>query len=156
MTQPPDQSGPIPVPTPTDLDNGITFLRSTTSTRVDLDADGTERTSVEHTARFAIEPGAVPDLTHKYGSQQFRPRWLTVTWDDGRLSRIAVTGPRVLKSGKLAGTGDINRNVNTRDFDWSRHDIERGKGYEGTVIPTAILERINAYETAVSTIAGRS
>lgn len=153
---PTDQSGPIPVPTPTDLDGGITFLRSTTSTRIDRESDGSGRTSVEHTARFAIEPGVVPDLTHKYGSQTFRPRWLTATWDDGRLSRIAVTGPRVLKSGKLAGTGDINRNVNTRDFDWSRHDIERGHGYEGTPVPTAITERLNAYEVAVSTQTGQS
>jgi hypothetical protein len=110
------------------------------------DADGETTTTVEHYARFGVDLGAIPDLTHKYGSQQFRPRWLTATWIDGRLSRITVSGPRVLKSGALAGKGDINSNANTRDFDWSGYDIDRGHGWNNTPIPDAIIDRIADYD----------
>lgn len=144
---------------PTNLDvvpdtSGIDFLRSTTTTRVQREADGDTEVTVEHTARFGVEPGAIPDLTHKYGSQQFRPRWLTATWTEGKLSRVAVSGPRVLKSGKLADKGDINSNANTRDFDWSGRDLERGKGYEDTPVPEVITARLAAYELAVATLTG--
>ncbi|UXE04433.1 hypothetical protein SEA_FUNSIZED_62 [Mycobacterium phage Funsized] len=140
---------------PTDLDvvrdpRGIEFVRSTTTTRVERSATGDQATTVEHTARFGVEAGTIPDLTHKYGSQQFRPRWLTATWTEGKLSRIHVSGPRVLKSGKLAGKGDINSNANTRDFDWSGWDIERGYGYNQTPVPEVIMAKLSSYATDVA------
>lgn len=129
----------------------ITFLRSTTTTRVHREADGDTEVSVEHTARFAIEPGAVDDLPHKYGKQIFRPLWLTAIWHRGELSRIAVSGPRVLASGKMAEIGEHNRNANTRDFEWSgRYEIRRGIGYKGQELPAIIVKRLADYEIAVA------
>lgn len=121
----------------------ITFLRSTTTTRIDREADGDTEVRTEHVARFAVEPGALPDMTHKYGSQTFRPRWLTVLWVEGQLSGIKVSGPRVLKSGKLADKGDINRNVNTRDYEWDAYDLAHPD--RGVPVPETLMLRITDY-----------
>jgi hypothetical protein len=134
--------------TPTDLDgppSGITFLRSTTSTTVDTDADGDTTTAVKHTARFAIRPGSVPDLVHHFGSQTFVPMFLTARWNDGKLFNVRVVGPRRLKSGKIAGHGDIDHDVNSREFEWSSYDIDRGTGWNNTPIPDAIIKRLADY-----------
>ncbi|MBV9869110.1 MAG: hypothetical protein JO214_00565, partial [Frankiaceae bacterium] len=131
---------------------GIDFLRSTTTTRADRTASGEVSISVEHTARFAIEPGTLPDMTHQYGSQTFRPQFVTVEWHDGKLRRIAVRGQRVLKSGKVQDNGDPA----SRNFDWTGADVERGRGYKDTPIPEALLARIKTYETEVAITAAEA
>lgn len=145
--------------TPTDLDttnDGITFLRSTTTTRVDREADGDTKTTVSHIARFAIRPGVLPDMTHQYGEQVFRPQWAEITWLNGTLDRIALTGQRVLKSGKLSDGG----HQTSRNYDWSSFDLKmlaegRTSHRAPTPVPEPLLSAITAYGTAVAYVAGQ-
>jgi len=157
---PDDQSGPIPIPTAADLDaaestdSKITFLRSTTTTRVNREADGDTSTSVEHVARFAIPAGAVPDMVHQYGSQKFRPQWAQVTWLNGKLHEIAITGQRVLKSGKLSDHG----HASSRNYNWSSWDLEnkaKGGRLGGQQVPEELATRIRLYESAVVAFTGK-
>lgn len=149
--------------TPTDLDvvsdpSKIDFLRSTTTTRVDRTASAVEPSvSVEHVARFAIEPGAVPDMVHRYGSQTFAPTFLTASWEEGKLRRVRVVGPRRLKSGELAHEGDISHNANSREQEWSGRSLDpkaENLGSYDVPIPQAIADRLRAYETEVATMTG--
>jgi len=130
----------------------IDFLRSTTTTRVFRDSQGNvTETTVDHVARFGVNPGALPDMVHQYGSQLFRPQWAQVTWTDGRLTRIELRGQRVLKSGKLSESGHNT----SRNYDWSGYDLENPSDRR-VPPPEALMERIAAYQVAVSTQTGRS
>lgn len=147
--------------TPTDLDvvsdpSKIDFLRSTTTTRVDREADGDTKVTVEHVARFAAEEGAVPDMTHRYGSQTFAPRFITATYTEGKLERVRVSGPRRLKSGKVQGKGE-------RHHGESREQEFRGRaldpkaenlGSYDIALPQVIADRLRTYETEVATLTG--
>lgn len=144
--QPPEGTGIEPVTDP----RAITFLSSTTTTRTDRTAEDGTRTAVDHVARFGIEPGTVPDLPHKYGSQMFRPSFLVVSWHDGQVYSVTVTGPRVLASGKTADMGVHNHNANTREFKWTGYDIRKNSGYDGHTVAPVILDRIRRYETDVA------
>ncbi|QHB37366.1 hypothetical protein I5G58_gp064 [Mycobacterium phage BirdsNest] len=148
--------------TPTDLDvvsdpSKIDFLRSTTTTRVERTGSGAEpEISVEHYARFAAEEGVVPDMTHRYGSQTFAPRFITATWVDGKLERVRATGPRRLKSGKLQGEG-INRHAESREQEWRGRSLDpdaTGLGSYDVPLPKVIADRLRAYETEVATLTG--
>ena len=148
--------------TPTDLDvvsdpSKIDFLRSTTTTRVDRTASSPEPdVTVEHVARFAIEPGAVPDMTHRYGSQTFAPTFLTATWNEGKLARVRVSGPRRLKSGALQGEGE-QRHANSREQEFRGRALDpaaTGLGSYDIPLPQAIADRLRAYETEVATMTG--
>lgn len=131
----------------TDLDSGITFLRSTTTTRVNREADGDTKITVEHTARFAVSPGTLPDMAHKYGKQIFRPQFAVVDWRNGKLDSIAITGQRVLKGGRLSDSGhDTSRN-----YDWAAYDLRDGahRTASWVPVPEPLRDAIAAYETAV-------
>lgn len=142
---------------PTDLDNGaagrIAFLRSTTTTRVNTDADGDTRINVSHVARFAAPEGVVPDLTHRYGSQTFAPLFITATWEDGKLSEVRATGPRRLKSGALAQHGEANHDANSREQEWRGRSLNPAAtdlGTYDTPLPGVIADRLVAYTQAVA------
>lgn len=143
--------------TTTDLDAGdsgrIAFLRSTTTTRVNTEADGDTRISVEHVARFAAPDGLIPDQTHRYGSQQFAPLFLTATWVDGTLREIRATGPRRLKSGKLQDKGE-RHHAESREQEWRGRaldpDATKLSSSYDVPLPRVIADRIAAYELAVA------
>ncbi|AHJ88454.1 hypothetical protein 40BC_054 [Mycobacterium phage 40BC] len=135
---------------PTDLDQvpdqrAITFLRSTTTTITDIQADGDTDTEVKHVARFAIEPGTVPDQTRRYGTWIFRPSWLEVTWRDGDLAEVRVTGPRVLKAGMSKTQGG--------DAEWRRPYRRFGEEvtpeFVRADLPAPIRDMIELYEKRV-------
>jgi hypothetical protein len=132
--------------------SAITFLRSTTTTRVDREADGEIDVSVTHLARFSIEAGAIPDMTHQYGSQHFRPEWAEVTWNDGELSRIALTGPRVLKSDKLSRAG----HASSRNYEWSSWDLSHPDRSRKAPVPEALTAAIADYERHVAVASARA
>ena len=150
---------------PHDLDvvadtRGIDFLRSTTTTRVDREADGDVEVHVTHIARFGVELGAIPDLHHRYGSQLFAPRFLTAEWYDGKLRRVAVTGPRRLKSGEIQGKGQ-RAHAETRDFEWRDRWLDpttppdpRNQPGDAVPLPQVIADRLDAYELSVATLTG--
>lgn len=123
---------------------GITFLRSTTTTRVQRWASSKPpETTVEHVARFAIAPGTLPDMTHQYGVQIFRPEFAVVTYERGRLNLVKVTGRRVLKSGGLSKS-----HAESRETEWgnvfSREPFNRDR------LPAPLSAALAAYEYGVS------
>ncbi|AGT12958.1 hypothetical protein KAYACHO_54 [Mycobacterium phage KayaCho] len=135
---------------PTDLDQvpdrrAITFLRSTTTTTTDIESDGDTDTEVVHVARFAVEPGAVEDMTRRYGTWIFRPNWLQVTWRDGALAEVRVTGPRVLKAGLSSTQGGDN--------EWRRPYRRFGEevtpDFVRSELPAPIADMIALYEKRV-------
>ncbi|URC18166.1 hypothetical protein SEA_ZENTENO07_65 [Mycobacterium phage Zenteno07] len=147
--------------TPTDLDvvsdpSKIDFLRSTTTTRVDREADGDTKVTVEHVARFAAEEGAIPDLTHRYGSQTFAPLFITATYNEGKLTRVRASGPRRLKSGQLQGKGEV-AHQNSREQEWRGRSLDpkaENLGSYDVALPQAIADRLAAYERDVATLTG--
>jgi hypothetical protein len=66
-----------------------------------------------------------PDWTPAYRTRAIAPRKISVVWVDGEVSRVAVSGPYRLKSGKLSedegGTGDPDYRA-----DWDRMEYYRG------------------------------
>lgn len=141
----------------TDLDTGpagrIAFLRSTTTTRMDTEADGDTATTVEHVARFAAPEGVIPDLVHRYGSQTFAPVFVTATWVDGKLTRVRAVGPRRLKSGALAKHGVENHDANSREQEWAGRALNPAATDLGSYdipLPGVIADRLVAYTTAVA------
>lgn len=133
--------------------DGITFLSSTTTTRTTR-AGGDEETTVGHVARFAVNPGAITDQVHQYGKQVFRPLFMVVTWENGLLVKVRLTGRRVLKSGKLQEHSEQNPNADiSRETIW---DTFGGNELDRSRLPEPIPERLAAYELAVSTMTGRS
>lgn len=149
---------------PTDLDAGasgrITFLRSTTTTRVNRDASGDTAVTVEHVARFAAPEGVVPDQTHRFGSQTFAPLFITATWIDAKLREVRAVGPRRLKSGELAKHGDTNHDANSREQEYRGdmllRDPDTGRHHStwDVPMPNVILDRLEAHELAVATLTG--
>ncbi|QWY84403.1 hypothetical protein SEA_KNOCKER_61 [Mycobacterium phage Knocker] len=148
---------------PTDLDTTagrIAFLRSTTTTRVEREADGDTSVHVTHTARFAAPEGVVPDQTHRYGSQTFAPRFITGTWTDGKLSEVRITGPRRLKSGKAAESGERNRDANSREQEYRGAmldpdaDMTKYRSTWDVPLPSVVAERLASYENDVATLTG--
>jgi hypothetical protein len=147
-----------------DLDSGeagrIAFLRSTTTTRVDRDADGDTTVRVTHVARFAAPEGVVPDQTHRYGSQTFAPLFITATWTEGKLTEVRAVGPRRLKSGELAKHGEANHDANSREQEYRGDmldpdaDMTRYRSSWDIPIPRVIAVRLAAYEVAVATLTG--
>ncbi|AHJ88555.1 hypothetical protein Jolie1_055 [Mycobacterium phage Julie1] len=136
---------------PTDLEpvadrRAITFLRSTTTTTVDIQADGDTDTEVKHLARFAVEPGTVPDMQRRYGTWVFRPSWMEALYRDGYLEEVRVTGPRVLKAG-LSKTGDSG------DFRWERgwrrDDAGKRPVFDYDALPGPLAEAVKLYERRV-------
>lgn len=130
--------------------SAIAFLSSTTTTRTRREADGDTKTTVEHTARFAVGDlptgnHALADMTHQYGKQIFRPQFVVADWGGGVLKSVRITGPRVLTSGKLSDAGlSQSREVEYRS--WGADSLDRTK------LPEALVARLAAYETEVSTI----
>jgi hypothetical protein len=125
----------------------LTFLRSTTTTTTHIEQDGDTSTSVTHLARFAVRDDALDDLK-PYDSAHyvFRPAWCEVVWNDGRLDRVLLTGPRILKHGGLS------QNTTGRK---SWHASYR-TGFDREALPSTLARRIHDYERAVSTMTGRS
>lgn len=123
----------------------ITFLRSTTTTTVDREADGDTSTEVAHIARFAVEPGAVPDMVPKYSRQTIRPEWLQVGWRDGRLVSVHASGPLVLKDG---GTSKKL----SRSHDWTHYGR---KDFVRTELPEAVQATIADYEKHIAVASAR-
>lgn len=78
-------------------------------------ADGTSEVAITHTARWNLADGVIPDLTKEYGSWKFRPRRLSVTWENGALREISLSGPRVLKD-RLSD----KETASTSAFKWGR------------------------------------
>ncbi|QHB37795.1 hypothetical protein I5G63_gp054 [Mycobacterium phage Imvubu] len=143
----------------TDLDAGeagrITFLRSTTTTRVETNASGDTEISVTHVARFAAPEGVIPDQVHRYGSQPFAPLFVTARWVDGKLDEIKATGPRRLKSGKVQQPGEM-RHAESREQEWRGRsmnpdatDAELTSSYD-VRLPRVIADRLASYEMAVA------
>ncbi|UJQ86580.1 hypothetical protein SEA_PENGUINLOVER67_58 [Mycobacterium phage PenguinLover67] len=126
-------------PTPSD---GITFLRSTTKTVVDREADGDSRTEVRHLARFAVRDGALADQPADSGKANFAPSWMEVHWENGKLERVMISGPQRKKDGT---EGQVTRHRN-----WGRWSAK----VDRAELPAPIAEAITAYETAVSTMSG--
>lgn len=117
----------------------IDFLRSTTTITVDREADGDKTTRVEHIARFAVNPGALPDQVQDYGRRRtFRPAWLGVRWSNGKLSGVTLSGKRLLKSGRFS------EHMTDRNH-WSTSQLK-----DRSVLPAAVRDAIAAYETAVA------
>lgn len=127
----------------------ITFLRSTTTTRVDREADGDTKTRVEHVARFAVELGTLPDQLHQYGSQVFRPSWAVVVWANGVLTRVRITGPRVLKDGTLSEAG----HASSREYEWTSWSTNRP--LDRDKLPAPLASRLAEYESAVVEFVGK-
>lgn len=118
----------------------IAFLRSTTKTVTNREADGDTTTRVEHIARFAITPGTLIDIKGTRTSS-FSPEWLEVTWSTGgKLVRVHLSGPQRLKAG---GTSD---KVTLR-HDWGRWS---NQGVDRDDLPEVIAFRIADYELAVA------
>lgn len=138
--------------TPTDIapildSTGIEFLRSTTVSTVDRDADGAVETVVTHLAVFTVEPGSVPDQLAQYGVHPFRPTRLSVSWIDGLLAAVRLGGPRVLK------TGLSERE--TREYEWERpwtfrYHRDRQTPLDRGALPGAVAAAIADYETTVA------
>lgn len=120
---------------------GITFLSSDTVTDTHRERDGDTQTHVEHTARFAIEPGTLADMK-PYGScsYEFRPAWLEATWDNGEIRVGHVSGRRVLKGGQLS-------HADTRPRYTFYADGRYGNSYP---MPELVRTALTAYETAVA------
>ncbi|AYP70045.1 hypothetical protein I5G62_gp59 [Mycobacterium phage CRB2] len=121
---------------------GITFLRSTTKTVVDREADGDSSTDVHHLARFAVRDGALDDLSADHGRATFEPNWCEVHWENGKLTRVFVSGPQRLKDGKTSEKV-------TRHHNWGRW----GGKFERTDLPEAIQQAITYYENRVAVYA---
>ena len=131
----------------------IDFLRSTTEVTTDRQADGDTTTSVKHLARFGIEPGTVMDMRREYGKHTFRPSWLEVTWRDGLLDKVRVTGPRVIK----AGLSDKEHG----EFKWGLRygrdpDTLQPYPFDRDRLPGPLVAAIESYELAVATLTGES
>ncbi|QGH75308.1 hypothetical protein I5G61_gp60 [Mycobacterium phage Quesadilla] len=122
---------------------GITFLRSTTKTVVDREADGDIKTEVRHLARFAVRDNTLLDLVADSGRASFSPNWMEVHWENGRLERVMISGPQRLKGGKESEKV-------TRHHNWGRW----GAKFERADLPAPVAQAIAAYETAVSTMSG--
>lgn len=97
-------------------------------------ADGTRETTITHQARWNLADGVIPDLTKEYGSWKFRPRRLSVTWENEELREITLTGPRVLKD-RLSD----RETASTSAFKWGRVQF---------VLPREVNAVINAYAEA--------
>lgn len=122
---------------------GITFLRSTTRITSEREADGDQTTSVHHLARFAVRDGAVPDLNADHGKATFEPNWLEVTWDDGALVRVFVSGPQRLKDGTTSDKV-------TRHHNWGKW----GRDFAVADLPEAISAAIADYQLNVAVATG--
>lgn len=134
-----DQATVVEVAAPT----GITFLRSTTTTKVDRERDGDTRTDVKHLARFAVVPGTVPDLRPWANSKHvFRPEWLEVQWSNGLRDTIRITGPKLLKNG-------LSKLSSTRDWSYWKNRVS-------DPVPDAVEAAVTAYELAVCTASGKA
>lgn len=133
---------PAPIP-------GITFLRSTTTTRVDRQADGDSSTTVEHTANFAVKPGVIPDQHHQYSQGQvFRPLFLAARWVRGQLAEVKVTGRRILKNGSLQKPSEQFPDMDiSREAHWAAFG---GRELDRTQLPEPIPAALAAYEWAVT------
>ncbi len=131
----------------------IDFLRSTTTTTIDREADGDTKIRLEHIARFGIEPGTVADQNRRYGTWKFRPSWLEVTWRDGLLVEVRTSGPRVLKD-RLS---DKETAHTTWELRYGR-DPETGKPYpfDRSRLPQPIADRIATYEQNVAVVSGKA
>jgi hypothetical protein len=125
----------------------IDFLRSTTKTIVDREADGDTTTRVEHLARFGVAPGTVIDMLADYSkTANFEPHWLSVEWVDGRLYRVYLSGPQRLKDG---GTSTKR----TRHRTWNSWGASRANAVDKADLPAPVAEAITAYETAIAVAA---
>lgn len=128
MTQPPAPS-----------QETITFLRSTTTTTIDREADGDTEINVRHLARFAVRDGATGDLQGTR-TNVFEPNWLEVTWEDGKLMRVHTSGPQRLKAGGTSEKVTLHKHWGR----WSYNELDRSE------LPEAIAAAITAYETQVA------
>lgn len=131
---------------------GTTFLRSTTTTVVDREADGDTDIDVQHLARFALTPGALPDQLSRYSrTRRFRPSWAEALWREGALEKVWVTGPRVLKDGSLS-SHDTGRDEWERGY---RRDENKVRvAFDRDALPAKLADAIAAYETRVATLTG--
>lgn len=124
----------------------IDFLRSTTKTITDREADGDIKTRATHLARFAITPGHLVDMASQNGRRgsHFQPRWIEVEWTNGRLTEVKITGPNRRKGGEL-GESSGHRY-------WWGFDTASSERRDN--LPGAVAEAIAAYESAVSDAKG--
>lgn len=124
--------------------SGITFLRSTTTTTVNREAEGDTKTRVTHIAQFSIKLGTIPDMEGKYSTRVFRPAQLEVEWRNGYLNKVIVSGPRSLKGGLSAHQ--------TGNYPW-RSPYRVGNDhplFNRAELPDAIAARIAEYEADIS------
>lgn len=123
---------------------GITFLRSTTTTTVDREADGDVEIRVRHVARFAVRDGAVPDL-QATRTQKFEPNWLEITWEDGELLRAYTSGPQRLKAGGTSEKSTLSKH-------WGRFSY---RPLDRSELPEAIAAAAADYERHVAVASAR-
>lgn len=118
----------------TDLD----WLRSTTKVTVQhTKKNPMGETEVVHTAYFGVKPKSVPPVQIEYGTVRFWPLFMAVTWVNGTLRRVHMSGKQATK----AGLGQADRD---RTFgQWSRNPVNRDR------MPKLVRDSIESYETKV-------
>jgi hypothetical protein len=143
----PDDIGSARAATDNPVYGDIDFLRSTTKTLVDREADGDGSTRVEHLARFGIKPGSVIDLLADFSkTASFEPQWMTVEWVDGRLYKVYLSGPQRLKDGGTSAKM-------TRHRTWNSWGASRSNAVDKGDLPGPVAEAIATYETAIAVAA---
>lgn len=128
----------------------IDFLRSTTTTITDRQADGDKTTKVTHLARFGVRPGALIDIAGHRKGTTFQPQWLEVEWTDGRLATVIISGPRRRKDGTPG-------QITGRKSWWTGYaSVLSDEGAASRVqivrdaLPSLVADAIAAYERAVA------
>lgn len=116
----------------------IDWLRSTTKVTVQhTKKNPLGETEVVHTAYFGVKPKSVPPVPREYSKIRFWPLFMTVTWINGTLHRVDMSGKQALKSGEI-GVADHDRRFGR----WS-DEVNRDR------MPKLVRDSIESYEAKV-------
>ena len=136
-----------PFDTPADTLSGSTLIvwaDSTTKAVTEHEPQNpTVPATVTHTARFNVEPMALPPVQMAYGKVKFWPENVTLTWIDGDLASVYVAGHQATK----AGLGkDMRQQTFKRPYVWQ---AEQQPAFDRSKIPALLRAVISRYELKV-------